>query len=152
MENLQGGLQSMWCDFNLSAATPNHTVGEWKEGLAYGNILDNSAISGISDFAATPPQKLIHFQDPDLNVVELIAVGHSGEEDYWQSQTPYMVGTQKGINGTRIGSDVLYTGIGGGQEIHVMFQTNSTNMVDWIRDLTDENWAQKTMPVAVPGA
>lgn len=151
MENLSGELTSMWYDFNLSAATPYHTVGEWKAGQTYGNIMHNSAISGISDFVASPPRKLIHFQTPELDVVELISIGHGGETDTWDNnQTPYIVGTVKGTNGTRIGSDVLYTGIGGGQEIHVMYQTNSSDMVDWIRDLTDENWAPKFMVAGAP--
>jgi hypothetical protein len=144
-------LRACGMTLNLSAVTPYHTVGEWKAGQTYGNIMHNSAISGISDFAASPPRKLIHFQTPELDVVELISIGHGGETDTWDNnQTPYIVGTVKGTNGTRIGSDVLYTGIGGGQEIHVMYQTNSSDMVDWIRDLTDENWAPKFMVAGAP--
>lgn len=146
LENTQGQLQQMWYDFNMSAATPNHTVGEWVAGLTYDGVLHNSAISAINNFNATPPTKNVHFQAPDLSIMEIISNG-TAEADAWDGS--FVVGSQKGINGTRIGSVVLATGIGGGQEIHVFYQTNGTDMVDFIRALTDTNWAVKEVPVGI---
>ena len=145
MENLQGELQQMWYDFNLSAGTSNHTVGKWVSGLTYPDILHNSAVSAINDFTATPPTKNVHFQAPDMSIVEIISNG-TAENDTWERH--FTVGTENGMNGTRIGSVVLDTGLGG-QEIHVIYQTNSTDMIDFIRDLTSPNWAIKPVPVGV---
>lgn len=145
LENLQGELQQMWYDFNTSAGTPTHKVGTWVSGLTYPDILHSSAISAINDFTATPPTKNVHFQAQDLSIVEIISNG-TAENDTWERH--FVVGTENGINGTRIGSVVLDTGLGG-QEIHVIYQTNTTDMIDFIRDLTDPNWAIKPVPVGV---
>lgn len=146
MENLQNELQEMWYDFNMSAGTANHTVGSWVTGLTYPDILHSSAISAINDFSVDPPTKNVHFQTLDLFIVEIISNG-TAENSAWESN--YTVGTEKAMNHTRIGSVVLNTGIGGGQEIHVIYQTNATNMFDFIRDLTNTNWAIKPVPVGI---
>jgi hypothetical protein len=145
MENSQGQLQQMWYDFNLSANTATHLPGTWVAGLTYSDFLHNSAISAINDFTAVPPTKNVHFQAQNLSIVEIISNG-TAENDTWARNV--VVGTEPGRNGTRIGSVVLETGLGG-MEIHVLFQTNSTNMRDFVRGLTDRIWAVQDVPVGV---
>ena len=98
----------MWFDFNLSAATETHKVGSWQRGLTYSNILHNSAISAINDFTSVPHTKHVIFQAPDLSIVELISNG-TAELDNWEAHM--VVGTEKGINGTRIGSVIVNSGM-----------------------------------------
>ncbi|KAB8300880.1 hypothetical protein EYC80_002808 [Monilinia laxa] len=143
MENLQGQLQQMWYDFNASANTSSHPTQTWVAGLTYPDIVHNSAISAINDFTVTPPTKNVHFQAQNLSIVQIISNG-TAENDTWERS--FVVGTEKGVNGTRLGSVVLNSGLGG-QEIHVLFQTNTTNMVDFVRGLTDRNWAVLNVPV-----
>lgn len=130
----------MWYEFNSSAATPSHPVETWVPGLNYTPILPNTAISAINSGTT----KNLHFQAPDLSVMEIVANG-TAENMTWGA--PYTVGNEKGINGTRIGSVVLTTGLRDGLEIHVQFQTNGTNMKDYIRAFDSVNWAEKEVPV-----
>jgi hypothetical protein len=60
----------------------------------------------------------------------------------------FTVRTDNGIDGTRISSVVLDTGLGA-KRFHVIYQTNTTNMIDFPRDLTPPNWAVKLVPVGV---
>jgi len=138
-----GNLQQMWYDFDVSARSPTHPVKEWVTGLTYSPILPNSSISAINN--NTTDSKLVHFQDPNYDIKEIIANG-TAENDTW-SGTTFDVGS--GIAWTRIGSVVLETGIGDGQEIHVMYQTNDTDMMDFTRTLDGGSWAPQYVPVGV---
>jgi len=138
-----GNLKQMWYDFDASASSPTHPVHSWVSGLTYSPILPNTSISAINDNITD--SKLVHFQDPNYDIVEIIANG-TAENDTW-SGTDFIVGS--GIPWTRIGSVVLETDIGEGQEIHVMYQTNDSDMMDFTRTLDGGSWASQNVPVGV---
>lgn len=142
LENSNGSLQHMWYEFNNSTETPTHPVAQWVPGQSYGPIKPNSAISAIISNVTN----FVHFQAPDFSILEL---EFDGFAENMTAGTPMTVGTEVGIPGTRIGSVVLDTGVVEGQDIHVLFQTNSSDMVDFVRTLDGNSWAEDFVPVGV---
>lgn len=142
MENMNGELQHMWYEFNTSTKTPTHPVDQWVAGGTYGPIRPNSAISAII-YNGT---NFVHFQATDSTVQELETKGLAENMTFG---APIPVGTEEGIPGTRIASVVLDTLVAGGQDVHVLFQTNSSDMVDFVRTLDGANWAEDFVPVGV---
>lgn len=93
----------------------------------------NTAISAIT----TATQKLINVQIPDNRIRQLITTGNAETSKFERSLD--VVGPP-GIAGTRIGSVILKTALGG-DEIHVFYQTNSTTVIDFTRTLDGVSWA-----------
>jgi hypothetical protein len=113
-------------------------VNTWVAGLTYPNILHNSAIFAINDFTSILHTKNVHFQAPDLSIMEIITNG-TAENDAWENV--FVVGTEKGINGARVGSVVLETGIKGGQEFKVrIFDSFSPSSIRFQETGVEETW------------
>ncbi|KAL9115611.1 MAG: hypothetical protein Q9187_007236, partial [Circinaria calcarea] len=139
--NSAGELEQRWYEFNKSAQTANHPTNIWVKGLTQSNVLANSAITVINISNST--SKYIHYQQPDGEIIQLLATG-TAESSVWSIDDGlYTVG--RGIRGTRMGSVILNTQIEEGKEIHVFFQTAATNLIDHVRTLDGGTWSQQVL-------
>ncbi|KAI9876995.1 MAG: hypothetical protein M1830_005080 [Pleopsidium flavum] len=172
--NSNNELEQLWFDFNASAQTSNHTTGTWVKGrqailhchlptilstssstpylsirnshavrltgLTYSTLYPNTGITAIT----TSESKLIHFQLSNNTVREVIATG-TGETSRW---APYYldINEEPALPGSRLGSVILNTAQGG-QEIHVFYQTNGSDISEFVRTLDGGSWAVRAVPI-----
>ena len=86
---------------------------------------------------------LVHFQLANNTVRELNAtVG--AENSTWNAYLD--VEGRAATPGSRIASVVLVTAQGG-KEVHVAYQTNGTDITDFVRTLDGGSWSEEALPL-----
>ncbi|KAI9760935.1 MAG: hypothetical protein M1835_000074 [Candelina submexicana] len=138
--NTKGELEQRWFDFNESAATNGHKVGVWSKALTYPGPRPQSHITAIT---ASKDQKLVHFQLANNTVRELIVEG-TAESTIVRSYLD--IKEKPALPGSHLGSVVLNTTLGG-QEIHVYYQTNGSDISEFVRTLDGLSWAEDVVPL-----
>jgi len=165
--NSNNQLEQRWFDFNNSAQITDHTTGAWVKGKLHPSpfpllylpylsftthitpikgltypipLFPNTAITAIT----TSESKLVHFQLPNNTVREIIATG-TAESSKW---APYYLDLDEkpALPGSRLGSVILNTAQGG-QEIHVFYQTNGSDISEFVRTLDGGSWAVDAVPM-----
>ncbi|KAI9752050.1 MAG: hypothetical protein M4579_005778 [Chaenotheca gracillima] len=142
--NKAGELEHRWYDFNETAKTPTHPSNTWVKGNSIAGPTKDSAIAAIRVLPGT--QKLVHAQLDGGIVREYVAEGAAELSNFTTYQS---ISGSPAIVGGRLGSVVLTTNHGG-QEIHVFYQTNGTDVTDFIRTLDGDTWSPNSVPTGPP--
>ncbi|KAI9876342.1 MAG: hypothetical protein M1830_006739 [Pleopsidium flavum] len=131
-------LELWWKDFNTAAVnSTNHPLGVWTQGpTAATSVRTNSPLSY---------DNFVYFQDPSNNIIG-IQPDPSAESSSFKASFQ-VGGGATGVPNTRIASTTFYPTADTPSELHVFFQTNGSDITEYLRGQNGGQWSSNTVPV-----
>ncbi|KAI9714594.1 MAG: hypothetical protein M1812_006399 [Candelaria pacifica] len=135
LQNTDDDLELWWKDFNVTGAqTPGHPSGMWNKGPA--------ASTAIRPHSPISYSNYVYFQD-QKNVVIGIAPVPKAESSTWGSSFKVDTATPE----TQIASTTFFPNNEHGSELHVFFQTNGSDITEYIRPRDGGQFSSNAVPV-----
>lgn len=133
-----GKLQQNWYDASTNVTSSDrHPIQTWTRGFTHEDIRSGSAVAAIK----VNETSFIHFQTDEGKIWQIKAVGNAENATL---SDPVFVG--EALIGTKLSAVVLSTSMNG-SEIHVFAQTSEYQIVDYVRTLDGDSWAQQIVPI-----
>ncbi|MCJ1285807.1 hypothetical protein MMC26_005148 [Xylographa opegraphella] len=136
LQNSAHSLEVWWKDFNTEQTnTSTHPLGIWNRGPAVAaEVRTNSSMAFSNN---------LYFQDSSNNVLGVAPSG-TAEDLSWGPTFEVAAGTA--MSGTSIACQTFFPSNTGPSGIHVYFQTNGTDIVEYIRNQEGGQWAFDYIP------
>ncbi|MCJ1405830.1 hypothetical protein MMC11_009060 [Xylographa trunciseda] len=136
LQNSANALEVWWKDFNTEQTnTSTHPVGIWNRGpAAVVQVRTNSSMAFSNN---------LYFQESSNQILG-IAPNGSAENLSWGPA--FVVTAQSAMLGTSIACQTFFPSTTGPSGIHVYFQTNGTDIIEYIRGQEGGQWAFDDIP------
>ena len=136
LQNSAHSLEVWWKDFNTAQTnTSNHPLGIWNRGPA--------AVDGVRTNSSMAFSNNLYFQDSNNQILGIAPSG-SAEDLSWGPA--FVVAAESAMLGTSITCQTFFPSTTGPSGIHVYFQTNGTDIVEYIRGQQGGQWAFDYIP------
>ena len=154
LQNSRSHLEVWWKDFNTDQSnSSSHPLGNWNRGKNQGGRLMKATNRLSGPIAATEVRtnsslafsNFAYFQD---SKGEILGIEPNGTAEMLNWGPSFIVGNQNGILGTSIACQTFFPSTTGPTGIHVYFQTNGTDVVEYVRGQEGGQWASDFLPVA----
>ncbi|MCJ1303324.1 hypothetical protein MMC08_006132 [Hypocenomyce scalaris] len=138
MQNAKYELELWWKDYNTTQTNSStHPLGVWNQGpVAAGiNIQPNSSLA-MSFYA--------YFQDSNNQIIGILP-NTSSENSSWGAS--FIVGDETTLPGTSIECQTFSPSTDSPSVIYVFFQTNGTDLMEYVRPQFWGAWSTNSVPV-----
>lgn len=135
--NLDSQLNILWKDLNTSlASTPSHPINQWTKANVTIPVYGNSSV-GFTNY--------LYVQHPDLSIGGY-NLTWAAENTTIESSQDFIINGAKGLPGTHLSVTAL-PNPSGGNSLLVFYQTNGTDISEFVRDLDVGQWTYSQVPI-----
>ncbi|MCJ1394598.1 hypothetical protein MMC18_007478 [Xylographa bjoerkii] len=136
LQNAASSLEVWWKDFNTEQTnTSTHPLGIWNRGpAAVDEVRTNSSMAFSNN---------LYFQDSNN---QILGIALNGTAEDLSCGPAFVVTAESVMLGTSITCQTFFPSTTGPSGIHVYFQTNGTDIVEYIRGQEGGQWAFDYIP------
>ncbi|KAI9808912.1 MAG: hypothetical protein M1827_007137 [Pycnora praestabilis] len=138
MVNFQNSVEIWWKDLNTTLqSTTTHPINTWtNSSVTIPNVSQNTSV-GYTNF--------LYAQREDLSISGFNVSWNAENTSIPPSQT-LTVNGEKGLAGTHLSVTALPND-SGGNSLLVFYQTNGTDLKEFVRDLDQGQWTESSIPI-----
>ncbi|KAL9592183.1 MAG: hypothetical protein Q9179_006973 [Wetmoreana sp. 5 TL-2023] len=135
--NMENELNILWKDLNTTLkSTSRHPIDQWNKANVAIPVYQNSSV-GFTNY--------LYIQNPDLSIGGF-NISWAAENTSIIPNQDFIISGKKGLPGTHLSVTAL-PDTSGGNSLLAFYQTNGTDITEFVRDLDAGQWTSSTVPI-----
>ncbi|KAL8728501.1 MAG: hypothetical protein Q9181_005320 [Wetmoreana brouardii] len=135
--NMENELNILWKDLNITLnSTTRHPIDQWNKANVAIPVYQNSSV-GFTNY--------LYIQNPDLSIGGF-NISWAAENTNIIPNQDFIISGDKGLPGTHLSVTAL-PDTSGGNSLLAFYQTNGTDITEFVRDLDAGQWTSSTVPI-----